>query len=81
MCIVSAPSTNLSRRETIVVLAACLMSLLGVVVALAGLYRRWSGSCTPTKPLMSDSVHLMEGGNRGNNGHQIEQLKLTALIG
>lgn len=77
----SPPTSNLSRRETIVVLAACLMSLLGVVVALAGLYRRWSGSCTPRKPLMSDSVHLMEGGNRGNNGHQIEQLKLTALIG
>lgn len=67
---------SLSQRETIVVLAACSLTLLALTLAMFAFSRRWQD---PEKSLLSDSVHLMEGNHRG--GHIVDHIKLSAVVG
>lgn len=78
MVTVSVISASLSQRETIVVLAACSLTLLALTLAMFAFSRRWQD---PDKGLLSDSVHLMEGNHRGNNGHIVDHIKLSAVVG
>jgi len=69
---------SLSQRELFVVLAACSLTLVAVFVALFAISRHWRD---PDKGLLSDSVHLMENGHRGNNGQILDHIKLSAVVG
>uniref|UniRef100_A0A1B6E1Y6 receptor protein serine/threonine kinase n=1 Tax=Clastoptera arizonana TaxID=38151 RepID=A0A1B6E1Y6_9HEMI len=69
------------HQATMLILTTCFFTLLVVVVILIGLYRQWHEMCSPIKPLLSDSVHLLEGGHQFNKGYSIEQLKLSAMVG
>lgn len=70
-----------SHQVTMLALTACFLTLVIVIVILIGLYRQWHEMCSPIKPLLSDSVHLLEGGHRSSKGHSVEQLKLSAIVG
>lgn len=74
----AAVVASLSQREMTVVLVACSLTLIAVLVALFAISRRWRD---PDKGLLSDSVHLMENGHRGNNGQILDHIKLSAVVG
>lgn len=78
MVTVPVIGASLTQRETIAVLAACSLTLLALTLAMFAFSRRWQD---PDKGLLSDSVHLMEGNHRGNNGHIVDHIKLSAIVG
>lgn len=75
----AAVATSLSHQETVVLLAACSLTLVAVLLLLFLISRHWQD---PDKGMLSDSVHLMEGGHRGGyKGHIVDHIKLSSVVG